>query len=211
MFIAMPGDVGSQQWTKHSPSAQILHRVARLAAESYRILDCQLMERRSTSSKSDFRLIFRPALSVFDVVIHLRHSQCPRRHTNVDTVSAESVSVRGAIAVKKNRKKSLSMPAVDFDPVQSYLLELRDAFEDIALFFSDLYGGSVIGVLWKPQALQEKPFKISHAQYTRPQSSEAEQDIHILPNIAAILENFRIIGAGLVERIDTKTVTCLSS
>lgn len=37
---------------------------------------------------------------------------------------------------------------------------LQDAFGDLALFFCDPYGGTVIAVLWKPKAFMPIPFKV---------------------------------------------------
>lgn len=37
---------------------------------------------------------------------------------------------------------------------------LQEAFEDLALFFCDPYGGTVISVLWKPKAFVPAPFKV---------------------------------------------------
>lgn len=37
----------------------------------------------------------------------------------------------------------------------------QDAYGDLALFFCDPYGGTVIAVLWKPKAFQPQPFKVS--------------------------------------------------
>jgi hypothetical protein len=37
---------------------------------------------------------------------------------------------------------------------------LQENYSDYALFFYDIYGGSVIAVLWKPQALLPKDFKV---------------------------------------------------
>ena len=37
---------------------------------------------------------------------------------------------------------------------------LQETFGEFALFFHDYYGGSVIGVVWKPDALEPKDFKV---------------------------------------------------
>lgn len=36
----------------------------------------------------------------------------------------------------------------------------QEAFGDLALFFCDPYGGTVIAVLWKPKAFIPAPFKV---------------------------------------------------
>lgn len=40
------------------------------------------------------------------------------------------------------------------------LIYFQDAFGDLALFFCDPYGGTVIAVLWKPKAFIPVPFKV---------------------------------------------------
>ena len=42
-----------------------------------------------------------------------------------------------------------------------FFVPLQENYSDYALFFCDIYGGNVIAVLWKPQALLPKDFKVS--------------------------------------------------
>jgi hypothetical protein len=42
-----------------------------------------------------------------------------------------------------------------------FCVPLQENYNDYALFFCDIYGGNVIAVLWKPQALLPKDFKVS--------------------------------------------------
>lgn len=44
-----------------------------------------------------------------------------------------------------------------------YFLFFQDAFSDIALFFHDVYGGDLIGIVWKPQSFVPAPFKVQAA------------------------------------------------
>lgn len=48
-----------------------------------------------------------------------------------------------------------SLCVLNFDPA-----DFQEAFEDVALFFCDPYGGSVIAVLWKPKAFAATPIKV---------------------------------------------------
>lgn len=36
----------------------------------------------------------------------------------------------------------------------------KDAYSEFAMFFHDVHGGDVIGVVWKPPALEPKDFKV---------------------------------------------------
>lgn len=40
------------------------------------------------------------------------------------------------------------------------IFTLQESFDDLALFFHDTFGGSLIAVLWKPQALVPHDFKV---------------------------------------------------
>uniref|UniRef100_A0A671QPS5 Nucleolar protein 6 n=1 Tax=Sinocyclocheilus anshuiensis TaxID=1608454 RepID=A0A671QPS5_9TELE len=65
-----------------------------------------------------------------------------------------------------------------------FVFNLTEAFGDLALFFYDPYGGTVIAVLWKP----------------------VNDDVATtVPNVEAILQDFRIIGEGLVKKFDLRT------
>lgn len=47
--------------------------------------------------------------------------------------------------------------------LNSTLIYCQDSFGDLALFFCDPYGGTVIAVLWNPKAFIPLPFKVSHS------------------------------------------------
>ena len=36
----------------------------------------------------------------------------------------------------------------------------QEAFSDVAMFFHDVYGGDIIGVVWKPHSFEPAPFKV---------------------------------------------------
>lgn len=197
MFIATPNDKNVSIWTKEGPSVQMLQRVVLVAAESLRVLEAQLI---NPNQKQDIRVVFRPPLEAYDVLIDLRPKQVPMLSRAVDppnttchpgTLDGDAVSSGGAF------------PVVDFDPVKLYLSELRDAYGDLALFFNDPYGGTVIAVLWKPKAFQPQPFKTSLMKARR---VDVTEDVAItVPNIEAIVQDFRIIGEGLVHKVELRT------
>eukprot|EP00054_Salpingoeca_dolichothecata_P004849 m.32177 g.32177 ORF g.32177 m.32177 type:complete len:923 (+) comp14918_c0_seq2:977-3745(+) len=65
-------------------------------------------------------------------------------------------------------KPTTIVPAVDFDPVNLFVEDLRARFGDVALFFYDRLGGDVIGVAFDPQARAPHPFKANLCQHTTP-------------------------------------------
>ncbi|KAF7687312.1 hypothetical protein HF521_014540 [Silurus meridionalis] len=197
MFIGTPNDKTVSVWTKEGPSVQILQRVVLVAAESLRILEAQLI---NPNQKQDIRVAFRPPLEAYDVLIHLKPQQVPLHSRAVDR--PKTTSYRGT-QDKDVASSGGAFPVVDFDPVKLYLSELREAFGDLALFFYDPYGGTVIAVLWKPKAFQPQPFKTSLMNARRVDVNEGVATT--VPNIEAIVQDFQIIGEGLVNKVDLRT------
>ncbi|KAJ8414951.1 hypothetical protein AAFF_G00024740 [Aldrovandia affinis] len=197
MFIATPKDKKLSIWTKEGPSVQLLQRLIVVAAESLRVLEAQLMD---PSQTQDVRVAMRPPLDAYDVLIHLNPKQVPLLAQAVDPPHATFTrgTVPGSIASTGG-----ALPVIDFDPVIHYLADLRDAFGDLALFFCDPYGGTVIAVLWKPQAFSPLHFKTSQMSARRLQVTGEE--VHATPNVEAILEDFCIMGEGLVKKVEPRT------
>ncbi|KAL0192857.1 hypothetical protein M9458_011153, partial [Cirrhinus mrigala] len=136
----------------------------------------------------------------YDVLIHLNPKQVPLFRKAVDpaTYTFNQGTFEGKALVSGG-----ALPVIDYDPVRLYLSELREAFGDLALFFFDPYGGTVIAVLWKPAAFEPKPFKASLMNARR---VEVNGDVvTTVPNVEAILQDFRIIGEGLVKSLELRT------
>ncbi|KAK3588803.1 hypothetical protein CHS0354_012016 [Potamilus streckersoni] len=194
MFLSTPEDKFSSLWTKRAPTAPILQRLILLASESLKVLNKQL----ENSDGQDFRQIFRPPLDVYNVLIHLCQKQLPRQHQAVD------LRKDTYIPCYQDDVESNKFPITQFDPVQIYLKELRASYDEFALFFHDTFGGNVIGVIWKPNVFVPQQFKVSHVNAHKPQAS-AGQEMELVSNIEAIVEDFRILGGGLVASIEVKS------
>ncbi|XP_009473021.1 PREDICTED: nucleolar protein 6, partial [Nipponia nippon] len=196
MFIATPKDQWSSMWTQERPSAQILQRLLVLSSESLRALEEQLMD---PLNSQDVKMVFRPPLDFYDVLIHLNPNQIPRHLESVDR-PLKSFS-RGV--VKNSTAVKILFPVVDYDPVQCYLQELRDTFSDLMLLFYDKRGGEVVAVLWKPLSFQPQPFKVSSMKGRM--VTTLNNELVCVPNVEAILEDFEVLGEGLVKSVEART------
>ncbi|KAM6227048.1 LOW QUALITY PROTEIN: nucleolar protein 6 [Spheniscus humboldti] len=195
MFIATSKDRWSSMWTQERPSAQILQHLLVLASGSLRALEEQLMD---PLNSQDVKMVFRPPLDFYDVLIHLNPNQIPRHLESVDQpLKFSQGMVKNSTAVK------ILFPVVDYDPVQCYLQELRDAFSDLALFFYDKHGREVIAVLWKPLSFQPQPFKVSSMKGRM--VTTLNNELVCVPNMEAILEDFEVLGEGLVKSVEAHT------
>ncbi|XP_004428412.1 PREDICTED: nucleolar protein 6 [Ceratotherium simum simum] len=195
MVIFTPQDRKSSVWTQDGPSPQILQRLVVLAAEALPVLEKQLMDPRGPG---DIRTVFRPPLDMYDVLIRLSPRHIPRHRQGVDSPAASFC--RGLLSEPGS---SSLMPVLGYDPPQLYLAQLREAFGDLALFFYDQHGGEVIGVLWKPSSFQPQPFKASNTKGRMVVSQVGE--LMMVPNVEAILEDFAILGEGLVQAVEARS------
>jgi U3 small nucleolar RNA-associated protein 22 len=204
MFIATPVDRRSQMYTRKKPSAPILQRIALLASESSAVLVQQLEQ---GACKPDFKQIFRPPTSTFDVIIQLNYTQLALGHCTVDPVGMAIPRCLPYTMPKPPRNRGV-WPVVGYDPAQLFLSEIQAAFDDIALFFYDKYGGGYIGLIWKPAAVQPQPFKASHVNCRMPHTVvDNATEVHLILNCDAVLEDIRVIGRGLVESVVVNSST----
>ncbi|KAM6182038.1 nucleolar protein 6 [Erethizon dorsatum] len=195
MVLMTPQDRKSSVWTQDGPSAQILQQLVILAAEALPILEKQLMD---PQGPGDIRTVFRPPLDIYDVLIRLSPRHIPRHRQAVDCPAASFC--RGLL---REPGPSSLMPVLGYDPPQLYLAQLREAFGHLALFFYDQHGGEVIGVLWKPTSFQPQPFKTSSTK-GRMMVSQGEELV-MVPNVEAILEDFAVLGEGLVQAVEARS------
>ncbi|KAG5841083.1 hypothetical protein ANANG_G00195830 [Anguilla anguilla] len=196
MFIATPKDKKLSVWTKDSPSVQMLQRLTVVAAESLRVLEAQLVD---PSQPQDVRVALRPPGRV-------RRPDPPQPQAGAPAVPGSGPAPRHLSPGRRargRRQRRGALPVVDYDPVGRYLAELKDSFGELALFFCDPYGGTVIAVLWKPQAFAPLPFKTSQMSARRVEVTGEEA--RTVPNVEAILEDIRILGEGLVKKVEPRT------
>ncbi|XP_048255650.1 nucleolar protein 6-like isoform X1 [Haliotis rufescens] len=194
MCLCTPHDRLIGHWTRERPTVPILQRLVLLAQQSLQMLQQQLQH---DYINADFKTIFRPPLDAFDLVIYLKTKHIPRQHQAVDIAMATKIPTRESESTWRRL-----MPVVDYDPVQFYLEELRGAFGDLALFFHDKYGGSTIGIVWKPKAKETRPFKVSDVGgCTLDSSASNADDILLKVNMDAIIADFEVLGKGLVTHI----------
>ncbi|XP_078106622.1 nucleolar protein 6 [Sander vitreus] len=197
LFIATPKDKKQSIWTKRAPSVQMLQRVVMVAAESLKLLENQLMD---SNQIQDVRVVMRPPLDAYDVLIHLNPKQVPLL---VQAVDPPTVTFSRGIMAGNVTQSGGALPVIDYNPVSLYMAELREAFGDLALFFCDPHGGTVIAVLWKPKAFIPMPFKTS--QVSARSVVVTGEEANTVPNVEAILEDFRIMGKGLIKSLEART------
>lgn len=192
LFISTPYDQKNSLWTRKKPSLVILNRITALARESLKIIEKQICD----GTALNHRLIFKPPTKEYDFIINLKPLLNPKRLQAIN-LSKDHPEVEWHPYKHHSEAK---IPVVDFNPVQLYLRELRENYGEYVLFFHDSYGGDVIAVLIKPTALEPRDFKVSNVNCRK-----LNADGKLVLNVSAMLEDFYIIGKGLVKSIDIQS------
>ncbi|XP_002740549.1 nucleolar protein 6-like [Saccoglossus kowalevskii] len=73
----------------------------------------------------------------------------------------------------------------------------------MAMFFHDVYGGDFIAVAWKSSAFEPKPFKVTNVQCRVPKTGQQETKLKV--DVNAVLEDFQVLGQGIVKTVEVVT------
>ncbi|KAG5672934.1 hypothetical protein PVAND_003021 [Polypedilum vanderplanki] len=184
LFIVTSSDLPHQfgMYSSRAPSIEILKRVKMLAEFSIKILS-QDYAKLNESIVED---LFTPSFEGYNLLINLNEKFVRKS----DIVKYKFANFK---AIQYEKKTPVGA-GIDF--VASFLKELREAFNDIALFFYNPISGNKIAMLWKPSIKESKKFAASHVNMCK----LVNEKLHV--NIDAILNDINIIGAGIIDSIE---------
>ncbi|KAK3277011.1 hypothetical protein CYMTET_14952, partial [Cymbomonas tetramitiformis] len=164
------------------------------------------------------RTLFSTPTRHYDILIELRAeaqsqplvSQLPGKRKREDG----EVELTGTSGGRWVPKKLLSRGArtarqallVGFDPLRHLLAELEERFGELAVFFVDTLGGSVIGVVLKPKAfLPAAGVHLPTSHHTMPATMRGAEKkdaaAKLLPNMFTMVREIAIMGEGLVKDV----------
>ena len=186
IFAASNLDPSGTTWTELGPSKVVAARFTSLAKAA-----CGLVKEQGTNLKPEG--LFVASMADYDFLIHLN----PR---SIMTYRGEQrQSVFKNLHVQSDRDKSLS----GFDPVQSFLGELRAMYGSEILLFSREHGSSLIAGLWNPQA-GPRPWKVNLPYSSMPIVPSGDEHSQIDINKTATLHDIARLGGDLVTRMELK-------
>ncbi|KAI1288455.1 Nucleolar protein 6 [Halotydeus destructor] len=209
IFIATPFDKKLSQFTRAKGfvnSPQILLNAKSLALKSRDLLVGQL---EAMNCKDNIKSLFEHSLESYDVVVELLAFK-----KSVDLDDLENVKEKKKMKKKRKKSKSLQsetslknvLPIVDFDAVTNYLSILRSNFGHFSLFFYNEYQPTHIGVKFNGEALAARKFDETSASckmFSETVSGDGKEMCEV--NMEAVIEDFKILGSGVVKRITMKS------
>ncbi|KAH7726369.1 nucleolar protein 6 [Aphelenchoides avenae] len=178
LAIVTPDDPVGPRYTQSGPEPIMLKRLISLANIAYSLIRSNVSRARPL----DFNVLLVHDKSVYDYLVLLDERQLVR--------CRDSLSCAG-----KSNGRLDTVPIVNYDPVERFIADIRHAYDSLALFCYDKYGGSSIGVILRPS--QPRPINISSCAGRR----KSAQDSTLVVNKDAFLEDIRIIGKGLVRDV----------
>ncbi|OWA50389.1 putative Zinc metalloproteinase nas-14 [Hypsibius exemplaris] len=166
-----------------------------------------------------------PASDDWDFLIYLKPIVSARRHEALDptddVVAAFQTSTDHLDNSNKKPKptKAKMLPVLDlshgntakpdncllldFNAVNDYVAALRETFDELAYFFVDPHGGTVVTVVWKTAQFKTVVWDGEEECLTDGRMTEKEEKgkrrtvLKLSPNIAAMVEDFRLLSNGL--------------
>lgn len=194
-------------WTSKKPSNLQLERIIAYAHSSLSYLKNLLSSSLSapTSSVSSDKLwlsLFRTPLQQYDLLISLDPAALPKYTQGLVLPFGSRVeeSKKRKFKLPPGSAEAAPLPMVGFDPVYSYLSDLRAQVAHLCDFYYDAMGGAVIGVCWKPEVMVPQAFAVSRATLAEPVEDASGEGL-IRPNVEAIMHFFKVAGRGLVKDV----------
>lgn len=169
-------------WSSRAPLINVLQRVKILAQHSISII-AENFTKLTTSIVND---LFTPSLVGYDLIIHVKQ----------EYVKRHGVVLYNFSTFKPLTYEDKPAPPADINFVESFLNEIREAYDDFALFFYNPIGGSKIAMLWKPSVAESREFSASHLNACKLDKAR------LRVNTEAILKDIKIIGQGLISSIE---------
>ena len=186
IFAASNLDPTGIIWTDMCPSKVVAARFTSLAKAA-----CGMIKDQGTGLEPE--VLFVASLADYDFVIHLnprstKDNGREKRHSAFKNLNVLS------------EQDSLIW---NFNPVQSFLGELKAIYGSNVLFFSSEHECSLISGLWNPQT-GPRPWKVNLPYSTRFVVRSGHEEAQIGINKAATLHDIARLGGDLVSRIELK-------
>ena len=188
MFAASNLDPDGITWTELGPSKVVAARFTSLAEAA-----CRVVEEKGVGIEPE--ILFAASMVDYDFVIHLSTQFVS------DSAGRQSDSrpLFKNLQVQVQEDKSL----VGYNPVRSFMEELRTLYESNLVFFYNERGGSVIAGLWNPQT-GPRPWKTNLQYSTIPVTVQDEEDPQLTINTRATLHDIARLGGDMISRIEVK-------
>ena len=187
MFAASNLDPDGITWTELGPSKVVAARFSSLADAA-----CRVAEEQGVGIEPE--MLFAASMVDYDFVVHLNTQFVG---DNAGRQSSSKPMFKN-LQVQEQDDKTL----VGYNPVRSFVEELRTLYDSNLVFFYER-GGSVIAGLWNPHT-GPRPWKTNLQYSTMPVTVQDEEDAQVTINKTATLHDIARLGGDMISRIEVK-------
>ncbi|CAG8529724.1 4466_t:CDS:10 [Paraglomus brasilianum] len=187
MYVVSGNNKEDHSWGWDTPERVVVARIQALASCALNHID---------TAENEWKRLFVTPLNVYDAIIHVDPSKCTRYYENLNP--SPKYFANDHLAQR-------SLPViVGLDPVDVYINDLLKLYSNTALFFYDRYGGTMIGVLWKPTELSPRRWRATLEFSTMPEEYTSNEiaSKNVVLNQHAILAEMERLGSGLVTHVE---------
>lgn len=224
MCIVTPHDRSGSRLTQSGPGAVVLKRLVSIAARAQSEMQAVLegVSKHSMFETECWERFFKPSLSGFDAAFVLRRTALPfpkhalfpskrlykrmraqfeNEMSVVDEDEEETLAQSIKLAklppklLNKGPDKAREALLIGFDPTECFIKDAEDRVGGTALMFVDKYGGDVVGVAFKPNAVHADAALPDSLSWLPNPDPPAREDV--------IEEIATIAGADFVEKVLT--------
>ena len=188
IFAASNIDPKGVTWTELGPFNMIAARFTSLARAAAALA-------KEQGLAFEPQALFVPSMADYDFVIHLAPKFARGQHGAEKAV--EPVFRNLQTRTQEDRSR------LGFNPVRTYVDELRKLYGSNIVFFYNSQGGSVIAGLWNPQT-GPRPWKIGVPYNTIPLASSGDGEGYVSINKKTTLHDIARLGGDLLSRIEVK-------
>jgi len=136
--------------------------------------------------------IFTPSLVCYEALIHLKPLQVPTRNLAISSLlEARDLHTTSSTEVT-------TLPILSHNPVSIYVATLQSCYGNLANFYYDKFGGTVVAVKLVTKLEEKEKEKVKLGEMTNKMVSEGKVSI----NWGAVIEDWSILGEGLVKEVE---------
>jgi len=188
LAIVSSKDSSPSCWSSPGPNWVELNRLVKVAHLSLQQLDIE-------GQQNDPLVALSPSLESFEFLIQLKPSQISNRNLAIGRKSKQ-------VEEKELSYEDRIVPVLEYNPALNFVKELNQSFHNIAKFYYDKYGGSVIGVKVDKGVKEQVRIGKIAGHMTR--------GLELEVNWGAIVEDWKILGQGMVVdvKFQNSTIFC---
>ena len=178
MAVLCPHSPRPSHWTRSVTWPQ-LQRLVSLASQCL------------NNNNFDVKTVFSTNLTSYEALIHLKPLQVPTRHLCLEALLGHPPL--------KSDQQIKTIPILDHDPVRILVETLTSCYGHLAQFHYDRYGGKVIAVkILEKQSEADASSKVKLSEV----GGRMLVDGKAVTNWGAVVEDWAILGAGIVKNVE---------